>query len=448
MASRIKSPNTFLDRLSAGTQYFQPYSFEPSEEDKKSEEFLLKAAGERAPSTLSMYNSHHALVSQMYDQLTSEDTLNHYAETPEGMVKWNNMMADLEDRINVYEGIYDATYGDPLKADGNGFTFADEEFRSKSTDGNPSKFFPGYDIDPAFDPATTLMEIDRKDAVSNVTLNLETGQFDFDANIAQGQDWFDLSQSLQNTSLFDYRDFQTQTSFNDPLFYSEMGDLYRKYNDYDKSDFKNHFENILSTDINKQRDAAAYYIEELGDSAEFKSVSELMSAASSGDAAATNFLESAYGSFYGAVEQAMDNRKKIQDRKDRKNRNINAGSTGSTDTPPAVTALPGVVTGADMNFDGESFTGNRISFSGLSKFTMDDERVALRSIFKADDGEYFAEIERGDGSIERFPIETDSALDQTLRSILKDEYGENSIQKIIQSLSGTTAAGGGSMSKF
>lgn len=445
MASRIKSPNTFLDRLSAGTQYFQPYSFEPSEEDKKSEEFLLKAAGERAPSTLSMYNSHHALVSQMYDQLTSEDTLNHYAETPEGMVKWNNMMADLEDRINVYEGIYDATYGDPLKADGNGYTFADQEQRSKLTDGNPSKFFPGYDIDPAFDPATTLMEIDRKDAVSNVTLNLETGQFDFDANIAQGQDWFDLSQSLPNTSIFDYRGFQTQTSFNGPLSYSEMGDLYRRYNEYDESNFKNHFENILSTDINKQRDAAAYYIEELGDSAEFKSVSELMSAASEGKVEATNFLESAYGSFYGAVEQAMDNRKKIQDRKDRKNR---PGSTDAPPTTPAVTALPGVVTGADMNFDGESFTGNRISFSGLSKFTMGDERVALRSIFKADDGEYFAEIERGDGSIEREIIDTNSALDQTLRSILKDEYGENSIQKIIQSLSGTTAAGGGSMSEF
>ena len=444
MASRIKSfQNTFLDRLAAGTQYFQPFSFEPSEEDKQQEKFLLKAAENRSPSTLNMYNSHHALVSQMYDQLTSEDTLNHYAETPEGMAKWNNMMTDLKDRIDVYEGIYDATYGDPLKANGAGFTFADEEVRSNATDGNPGKFFPGYDTDPAFNPAATLMEIDRKDAVSNVTLNLETGQFDFDANIAQGEDWFDLSQSLQNTSIFDYRDFQTQTSFNDPLFYSEQGNLYSRYKKYDEGDFKDHFNNVLGTDINKQRDAAAYYIEQLGDNSEFKSVSELMNAASKGEASATTFLEDAYDSFYDAVSQAMSDREKKETTKTK------TGTTTTTPTNIATdTALPGVITGVEVSIGGDSFTGNRMRFSGLNKFTMGDERVALRSIFKADDGEYFAEIERGDGSIEREIIDTGSALDQTLRSILIDEYGKDSIDKIIKSLSGTTTAAGGRMSGF
>lgn len=429
MASRIKSTNTFLDRLSAGTQYFQPYSFEPSEEDKKSEEFLLKAAGERAPSTLNMYNSHHALVSQMYDQLTSEDTLNHYAETPEGMVKWNNMIADLEDRIKVYEDIYDATYGDPLKANGSGFTFADEEFRSKSTDGNPSKFFPGYDIDPEFDPAATLMEIDRKDAVSDVTLNLETGQFDFDANIAQGQDWFDLSQSLQNTSIFDYRGFQTQTSFNDPLSYSEMGDLYRRYNEYDESDFRNHFENILSTDINKQRDAAAYYIEELGESAEFKSVSELMSEASKGNLAATIFLESAYDSFYGGVSQAMSNKKKIQDREARKNR---PGSTGSADTPPPEikmpTSYPDIFDYNDSEVKGTSYdvSDKKIKIRNI------EEEVDLRAIIRAEDGELYARIQQ-EGLLMTIPLSENNLNRDEILSKLEAKYSPKVVLNIIRS---------------
>lgn len=431
MASRLQSYSSpFLERLSAGTQYFQPYSFEPSKEEKKEEQFLLKAAESRAPSTLNMYNSHHALVSQMYDQLTSEDTLNYYAETPEGMAKWNNMMADLKDRINVYEDIYKATYGDPSRANGTGFTFADEEYRSKATDGNPNKFFVGYDIDPAFNPAATLMEIDRKDAVSNVTLNLETGQFDFDTNISQGQDWFDLERSLQNTSIFDYRDFQSQTSFNDPVSYSEKGDLYSKYKRYDEGDFRTHFDNVLGSDLSKQRDAAAYYIEQLGDESEFKSVAELMKRAGAGDSEATSFLEDAYDSFYDAVSQAMSDRKKKETTKTK---------TGGTTTTRTVSALPNVVTGVEVKIGDDSFTGNRMNFSGLTKLTMGDERVALRSIFKADEGEYFAELERGDGSIERLPIDTGSALDQELQSILVDKYGEASINKIIKSLSGTAA---------
>jgi len=443
MASRIKSPNTFLDRLSAGTQYFQPYSFEPSEEDKKSEEFLLKAAGERAPSTLSMYNSHHALVSQMYDQLTSEDTLNHYAETPEGMVKWKNMMADLEDRINVYEGIYDATYGDPLKANGNGFTFADEEFRSNSTDGNPSKFFPGYDVAEEFDPAATLMEIDRKDAVSNVTLNLETGQFDFDANIAQGQGWFDLSQSLQNTSIFDYRGFRTQTSFNDPLAYSEMGDLYRRYNENEESVFKNHFENILSTDINKQRDAAAYYIEQIiaeGDDPGFESVSELMSAASSGDATATSFLDSAYDSFYGAVKEEMDNRKKIKEEEEErewiKQKRRNKQKEEEEEEIKMPTSYPDVFDYNDSEVKGTSYdvSGKKIKIRNI------EEEVDLRAIIRAEDGELYARIEQ-EGLLINIPLLGNNLNGDEILSKLEEKYSPKVVLNIIRG--GAVNEGGG-----
>ena len=200
---------------------------------------------------------------------------------------------------------------------------------------------------------------------------------------------------------------------------------------------------FLGTDINKQRDAAAYYIEQLGDNSEFKSVSELMNAASKGEASATTFLEDAYDSFYDAVSQAMSDREKKETTKTK------TGTTTTTPTNIATdTALPGVITGVEVSIGGDSFTGNRMRFSGLNKFTMGDERVALRSIFKADDGEYFAEIERGDGSIEREIIDTGSALDQTLRSILIDEYGKDSIDKIIKSLSGTTTAAGGRMSGF
>ena len=62
-------------------------------------------------STTNMYDGHYNMLQEAAKVLSSEDTINKYASTPDGQAQYESMVQQLNDAIDHYENYYKSTYG-------------------------------------------------------------------------------------------------------------------------------------------------------------------------------------------------------------------------------------------------------------------------------------------------------------------------------------------------
>ena len=201
-----------------------------------------------------------------------------------------------------------------------------------------------------------MLDIDRSDAISNLTLDLESGQFNFDTNLSQGMEWFNIDNSLQNAAIFDWRNHQEQIAFNDSYSYSyDKPELYSRFK-IGEEKFDEAFNRIMAGETGKRDAINAYLNSPDMEGSKFETVIDVVTAAKQGNQEAQMIIEDAIPYFHDEVKKEMEARKKEEDK---------AKKDGDGGGSPRVASLPEVITGAQINVNNEGITGSQMMFSNL-----------------------------------------------------------------------------------
>ena len=171
-----------------------------------------------APSTSKMYESHFQIAKDKFDILYDDETLNHFSKDEAGMRKWSELVDQLNRDIEMYEQVYEDSYGDPSRATGDGYTWADYQARAKSFNGDEQGWFnaQGFRSNNPNSAIETMKSIDSKQH-NNLTFDFESGTFDYD--VSDGFDAGFLEPTDPNVAynIFSYQTeqdrFSTATDF-------------------------------------------------------------------------------------------------------------------------------------------------------------------------------------------------------------------------------------------
>ena len=190
----------------------------------KAEKFSQAALNSKvAPSTSKMYESHFQLAKDKFDILYDDETLNHFSKDEAGMRKWSELVDQLNNEIDMYEQIYEDSYGDPSKAKGDGYTWADYQARAKSFNGDEQGWFnaQGFRSNNPNSAIETMKMIDSKQH-NNLTFDFDSGTFDYD--VSDGFDAGFLEPTDPNVAynIFSYQTeqdrFSTATDFTESIY--------------------------------------------------------------------------------------------------------------------------------------------------------------------------------------------------------------------------------------
>jgi hypothetical protein len=133
-------------------------------------------------------------------------------------VSGQSLLISLIDEIDMYEQIYEDSYGDPSTAKGDGYTWADYQARAKSFNGDEQGWFnaQGFRSNNPNSAIETMKSIDSKQH-NNLTFDFDSGTFDYD--VSDGFDTGFLEPTDPNVAynIFSYQTeqdrFSTATDF-------------------------------------------------------------------------------------------------------------------------------------------------------------------------------------------------------------------------------------------
>ena len=227
---------------------------ESQKAEKQSEAFTEGALGlQITPSNTNLYESHYQLAKDKAEALFSDETLNHFAKDKRSMMQWAQMVDALNQEIAGYEAYYQDSFGDPSKANGLGNTWADHTLRAKSQGGEQGFWSEqGVEADRTSELNEVMKTVDSRQH-TNLKLNLETGQFDYDT-LESNVDVFNVNPQTAN-ELFSYS--LTQTAFATPSDYAADPKLAKVTGD------RTQFDQRLQTEMGKdsfRRAVAQNYI--------------------------------------------------------------------------------------------------------------------------------------------------------------------------------------------
>lgn len=170
----------------------------------KAEKFSQAALNSKvAPSTSKMYESHFQIAKDKFDILYDDETLNHFSKDEAGMRKWSELVDQLNRDIEMYEQIYEDSYGDPSKATGDGITFSDDIARRRLSGGDPNSYWKqkGYEEVSGNDPIEIMKRIDQP-MHNNLKLDLENISWDYDSD---SRDFLEPNDPSLASTLFSYQ---------------------------------------------------------------------------------------------------------------------------------------------------------------------------------------------------------------------------------------------------
>jgi len=179
----------------------------------KAEKFTESALGTKVvPSTTNMYESHFLLAKEKFDQLYSDETLDYFSKDEGGMQKWAGMVDKLNQEIKTYEQIYQDSFG-TASATGEGGTWSDHKVRMDQFGGDEQAWFKsrGLNLINTDSFNETMKNIDGR-GHANLTLDLESGTFNYDLAGGVDKDWLEPTDPNTAARLFSYQ--TEQATFN------------------------------------------------------------------------------------------------------------------------------------------------------------------------------------------------------------------------------------------
>ena len=171
----------------------------------KAEKFTESALGTKVvPSTTNMYESHFLLAKEKFDQLYSDETLDYFSKDEGGMQKWAGMVDKLNQEIKTYEQIYEDSWG-TASANGEGFTWQDYQKRILRYGGDESQWFNGKGLKLlSTGRIKERMKMVDSRGHSNLTLDLESGTFNYDLAGDVDKNWLEPTDPNTAANLFSY----------------------------------------------------------------------------------------------------------------------------------------------------------------------------------------------------------------------------------------------------
>lgn len=283
----------------------------------KAENFAKAALNSKVvPSTSKMYESHFQLAKDKFDILYDDETLNHFSKDEAGMRKWSELVDQLNNEIDMYEQIYEDSYGDPSTAKGDGYTWADYQARAKSFNGDEQGWFnaQGFRSNNPNSAIETMKSIDSKQH-SNLTFDFDSGTFDYD--VSDGFDAGFLEPTDPNVA---YNVFAYQTEqdrFSDATVFVES--IYPAFTSYGEEAAKERVSTNLRTQNNFILSAISSYQNKLDDDAEEKNLTpqQYQKILDSGS------LDAILDDFEADVIEAAKQRKKREDDKNKPKNPVN-----------------------------------------------------------------------------------------------------------------------------
>ena len=291
----------------------------------KAEKFTESALGTKVvPSTTNMYESHFLLAKEKFDQLYSDETLDYFSKDEGGMQKWAGMVDKLNQEIATYEQIYQDSFG-TASATGEGGTWSDHRARINAHGGDEQAWFRARGLN-LVNPDSfneTMKTIDGR-GHTNLTLDLESGTFNYDLAGGINKDWLEPTDPNTAANLFNYQ--TEQATFLTENEY--VNEIFPTYDDDGKEAALVSLKN-LKTNYNFQLNALSHYERNLSDDSEFKGMTPKELYDKLTDPQYTGLgLDGALEGFITAIIDGAENRQKIAEEK-KKQDNDNDGPNRS-----------------------------------------------------------------------------------------------------------------------
>ena len=263
-----------------------------------------------------MYESHFLLAKEKFDQLYSDETLDYFSKDEDGMRKWAGMVDKLNQEIATYEQIYEDSFG-TASATGEGGTWSDHMKRIQQFGGDEQAWFKARGLN-LLNPESfndTMKRIDSR-GHTNLTLDLESGTFNYDLAGDVDQGWLEPTDPNTAANLFNYQTEQA-TFLTENEYVNEVYDTF--LNDGEEAtlvSLKN-----LKGSYNFQLAAISHHLRNLPDDHEDKDMKVMdwyNRSQNTGSGIGINGVED---TFIKSIRDGAENRKKREDAKKKKEEN-------------------------------------------------------------------------------------------------------------------------------
>ena len=396
-------------------------------EEKKTEDFMAAARmGEVSPSSAKMYESHYALVKDMAEKLYSEETLDYFSQSDEGMAKWAKMVNELKQRVDAYEQFYELSYGDAKTANGNGFTWTDQVLR-KNNGGN-KVFFGNKGLSTDTTHEDLLAVLDQYDSSQhkNLELNFNTGEFEFEGD----NNIFDITDPKRALNIFSFD--VRQSTFEAPSDYATKASIYDTYSKIGPEALDDKLSS-MRTDTKYQLAAIDYYLREKELSSQYTPQQVLNNPEID---TANITISDALDLFSEAIKEGVEARKNQEEKSKRKTGTGSDGSSSRETDETKITIPPIInVAGGYRGFNLPSYEDSK-EVIGITVMNKDGDRVRglLNQVYIDDEGNPKALLSDRGGEL----IVAD--VDDTIIQRINNIYGDGAYDKILEKMKG---GGGG-----
>tara|TARA_R100000030_G_scaffold59648_4_gene44939 strand:- start:170 stop:1570 length:1401 start_codon:yes stop_codon:yes gene_type:complete len=149
----------------------------------RADKFKQAALGSKVnPSSSELYQSQYVFAKNKFDLLYSDETLQHYSKSPELMLRWSNLVDELSAEIDLFEGIYEDSFGDMNNSTGKEPTYAGGVARMNQAGSNQAYWeSQGFEDVSGKDTNETMKLIDQP-LHYNMTLDFENHSFNYESD--------------------------------------------------------------------------------------------------------------------------------------------------------------------------------------------------------------------------------------------------------------------------
>jgi len=408
-------------------------------EEKKTEDFMTAARmGEVSPSNANMYEAHYSLVKDMAEQLYSEETLDYFSQSDEGMAKWSKMVDELKQRVDIYEQIYEDSYGDINKADGTGASYSDQVFRKRQ--GGSAQFFDasGVSIDKSDEDFDEILKKYDQKQHKDLTLDLEAASFNWTSG---NDDVFDISDPAKASQIFSYN--MMQSRFEAPSDQAAKAPLKSAF-DAGEEDFNSKFNTyygrgyVPSTQLD--RAAADYYINQ--NNLDF-TVQDVINGT---NPTASFDMDNAREEYRAAVYEILENQKKEEEKEKSRQRAAQRRTTTTTTTKKDDKVEMPLSYPQNFQYNNQQIKGQFYDVAGKKiKITNIDQEVDLKDIIRDENGVLYARFEQ-DRFLEILPLEGSNLNPNEVIAKINEKYNDGVTLNILGI--GSTESTGGTMAQY